>query len=110
MLASCFSFVLTVARYAFELTVNNLLNNLMKSVQDLMTDLGLRGNEEHSAQRFLVGKLSSRTGALIPHIHIRCRRAVALAVPCECFALAAIRLRRFAWAHHRVQTRGEVRA
>ena len=40
LLASCFSFVLAVARYAFELTVNNLLNNLMKSVQDLMTDLG----------------------------------------------------------------------
>ena len=34
------SFVLDVARYAFELTINNLLNNLMKSVQDLMTDLG----------------------------------------------------------------------
>jgi len=40
LLASCFSFVLAVARYAFELTVNNLLNNLIKSVQDLMTDLG----------------------------------------------------------------------
>ena len=38
LLASCFSFVLAVARYAFEPTVNNLLNNLMKSVQDLMTD------------------------------------------------------------------------
>ena len=38
LLASCFSFVLAVARYAFELTVNNLLNNLMKSVQALMTD------------------------------------------------------------------------
>ena len=42
---SCFSFVLTVARYAFELTVNNLLNNLMKYVQDLMTDLGLFTDE-----------------------------------------------------------------
>ena len=41
LLASCFLLVLTVARYAFEQTVNNLLNNLMKSVQDLMTDLGL---------------------------------------------------------------------
>ena len=41
LLASCFSFVLAVARYAFEPTVNNLLNNLMKSVQDLMTDWGL---------------------------------------------------------------------
>ena len=34
-------FVLDVARYAFELTNNHLLNNLTKSVQDLMTDLGL---------------------------------------------------------------------
>ena len=41
LLASCFSFVLAVARYAFELTENNLLNNPMKSVQNLMTDLGL---------------------------------------------------------------------
>ena len=40
LLASCFSFVLAVARYAFALTVNHLLNNLMKFVQDLMTDLG----------------------------------------------------------------------
>ena len=39
--ASCCSFVLDVARYAFELTINHLLNNLMKSVQNLMTDLGL---------------------------------------------------------------------
>ena len=38
LLASCCSFVLDVARYAFELTINHLLNNLMKSVQDLMTD------------------------------------------------------------------------
>ncbi len=40
LLASCFLLVLDVARYAFELTNNHLLNNLMKSVQDLMTDLG----------------------------------------------------------------------
>ena len=40
LLASCFSFVLDVARYAFEPTNNHLLNNLMKSVQDLITDLG----------------------------------------------------------------------
>ena len=33
-------FVLAVARYAFERTVNNLLNNLMKFVQNLMTDWG----------------------------------------------------------------------
>ena len=39
LLASCFSFVLDVVRYAFELTVNHLLNNPIKSVQDLMTDL-----------------------------------------------------------------------
>ena len=41
LLASCFLLVLTVARYAFEQTVNNLLNHLMKSVQGLMSDLGL---------------------------------------------------------------------
>ena len=41
LLASCFLFVLDVTRYAFELTTNNLFNNPMKSVQDLMTDLGL---------------------------------------------------------------------
>ena len=40
LLASCYSFVLAVARYAFELTINHLLNNQIKSVQDLMTDLG----------------------------------------------------------------------
>ena len=40
LLASCFLFVLDVARYAFELTTNHMLNNPMKSVQDLMTDLG----------------------------------------------------------------------
>ena len=32
LLASCFSFVLAVARYAFELTRNNLLNNQIKSI------------------------------------------------------------------------------
>ena len=41
LLASCFSFVLAVARYAFELTTNNLLSNQIKSVQDLMTDWAL---------------------------------------------------------------------
>ena len=41
LLASCFLLGLAVARCAFELTVNNLLNNLMKSVQNLMTDWGL---------------------------------------------------------------------
>jgi len=39
-LASCFLFVLDVARYAFELTTNHLLNNQIKSVQALMSDLG----------------------------------------------------------------------
>ena len=34
--------MLAVARYAFELTTNNLLNNQIKSVQELMTDLGLQ--------------------------------------------------------------------
>ena len=42
LLASCLSLVLAVARYAFELTTNNLLNNQIKSVQELMTDLGLQ--------------------------------------------------------------------
>ena len=42
LLASCCSFALAVARYAFEFTINHLLNNLMKAVQNLMTDLGLR--------------------------------------------------------------------
>ena len=36
LLAYCCSFVLAVARYAFELTINHL----MKSVQNLMTNLG----------------------------------------------------------------------
>jgi len=40
LLASCFSFVLDVARYAIEQTRNKLLNNQIKSVQKLMTDLG----------------------------------------------------------------------
>ena len=51
LLASCCSFVLDVARYAFELTINHLLNNLMKSVQDLMTDLGW--NERASGENAL---------------------------------------------------------
>ena len=42
LLVSCFSFVLDVARYAFTLTKNHLLNNQIKSVQDLMTGLGLK--------------------------------------------------------------------
>ena len=42
LLASCFSFVFNLARYAFELTTNHLLNNPMKNVQDIMTDLGSR--------------------------------------------------------------------
>ncbi|EKX91351.1 hypothetical protein HMPREF9999_01098, partial [Alloprevotella sp. oral taxon 473 str. F0040] len=37
LLASCFSFVLDVARYAFKPTTNHLLNHQIKSVQDLMT-------------------------------------------------------------------------
>ncbi len=41
LLASCFSFVLDVVRYALELTTNHLLNNPMKSIQDQMTDWGL---------------------------------------------------------------------
>ena len=45
LLASCFSLdfilrFLAIARYAFEQTVNNLLHNLMKYIQNLMTDLG----------------------------------------------------------------------
>ena len=40
LLASCCSFVLDVARYAFELTINHLLYNLMKYVPYLITDLG----------------------------------------------------------------------
>ena len=39
LLASCFSFVLDVARYAFEQTRNKLLNKPIKYVQDLMPDL-----------------------------------------------------------------------
>ena len=42
LLASCFSFVFAVACYTFKPTINHLLNNLMKAVQNLMTDLGLR--------------------------------------------------------------------
>ena len=40
LLASCFSFVLDVARYVFKQTKNHLLNNQIKSAQDLTTDLG----------------------------------------------------------------------
>ena len=35
-------FVFDVARYAFELTTNHLLNNQIKSLQDLMTYLGTK--------------------------------------------------------------------
>ena len=42
LLASCFSFVLDVAHYAFKLSKNYLLNNQIKSVQDLITDWGLK--------------------------------------------------------------------
>ena len=49
LLASCFSFVLDVARYAFKLTKNHLLNNQIKSVQNLMTDLGLHYSTRSSA-------------------------------------------------------------
>ena len=40
LLAFCFLFVLDVARYAIEQTENKLLNNQIKSVQDLMTASG----------------------------------------------------------------------
>jgi len=39
-LASCFPFVLDIVRYAIEQTVNKQLNNPIKSVQNLMSDLG----------------------------------------------------------------------
>lgn len=39
-LAACFSFVLDIDSYAFELTTNHLLNNQISSVQYLMTDWG----------------------------------------------------------------------
>ncbi len=42
LLASYFSFVLNLARYAFELTTNHLLNNPKKYAQDIMTDLDSR--------------------------------------------------------------------
>ena len=42
LLASYFSFVLNLARYASEVTTNHLLNNPMKNVQDIMTDLDSR--------------------------------------------------------------------
>ena len=44
LLASSFLFVLTVARYALELTTKHLLNNQIKTVQNLMTDLGYFDN------------------------------------------------------------------
>ena len=40
LLASCCSFVLDVARYAFELTTNHLLNNLMKILFRSNDDFG----------------------------------------------------------------------
>ena len=40
LLTSCFLFVLDVARYAFKLITKHLLNNQIKTVQNLMTDLG----------------------------------------------------------------------
>ena len=40
--ASCLSYSLGVARYAFKNTAGNMLNNQTKSVQALTTDLGLR--------------------------------------------------------------------
>ena len=40
LLASCCPFVLDVTHYAFELTNNHLLNNPLKSVRELMTELG----------------------------------------------------------------------
>ena len=42
LLASCFSLVLDVARYAIEQKKNKLLNNQIKDVQDLKTDWGQR--------------------------------------------------------------------
>ena len=41
LLAFCFLLVLDVVRYTFELTTNHLLNNQIKTVQNLMSDLGL---------------------------------------------------------------------
>jgi len=40
LLASCFLFVHNVARCAFKLITKHLLNNQIKTVQNLMTDLG----------------------------------------------------------------------
>ena len=57
LLASCFLLGLAVARYAFELTANNLLNNLMKSVQDLMTDWGLYVQRPRLEKTFFVGNV-----------------------------------------------------
>ena len=55
LLASYFSFVLNLARYAFELTTNHLLNNSMKSVQNLMTDWGLQECSIQTDKRGAVG-------------------------------------------------------
>jgi hypothetical protein len=41
LLASCLSSIFAVAHYAIEQTRNKRLNNQIKYVQDLMTDLGL---------------------------------------------------------------------
>ncbi|KXA32506.1 hypothetical protein HMPREF3226_02747 [Prevotella corporis] len=38
-MTACLSFVLDVARYAFEPTANNLLNNQIKSFYTIMNDL-----------------------------------------------------------------------
>ena len=57
LLASCFSFVLAVARYAFKLTKNYLLNNQIKSVQDLMTNLGLFHTSLVGGHRFVMPPL-----------------------------------------------------
>ena len=59
LLASCFSFVLAVARYAFELTKNYLLNNQIKSVQDLITDLGLFHTSLVGGHRYVMPPLPS---------------------------------------------------
>ena len=40
LLATCFLFVHNVARCAFKLITKLLLNNQIKTVQNLMTDLG----------------------------------------------------------------------
>ena len=62
LLASCFLFVLDVARYAFELTTNHLLNNPMKSVQDLMTDLRIKQQHVSCVSKLF---LSQKTRAIV---------------------------------------------